>query len=194
VEEELFPTETPLGKDIIVDGFRYQVIGVFAEKGEAFGQSQDMIALIPITRMLAAYSASNRDLSISVRAPNVELLQTTMDEVTGHLRIIRRVRAGEDNNFELSSNEALVEQVDAFASIVAMGGAGVGLITLLAAGIGIMNIMLVSVTERTREIGVRKAVGAKRNDILRRFLYEAIFLCQIGGIIRDIFRKLAPVH
>lgn len=191
LDEELFPTETALGKDIIMDGYRYQVIGVFAEKGDAFGQSQDMIALVPITRIINAYSASNRDLSIDVRAPSVELLQATMDEVTGHLRVIRRVRAGEDNNFELNSNEALVEQVDSFASIVALGGAGVGLITLFAAGIGIMNIMLVSVTERTREIGVRKAVGAKRGDILRQFLYEAIFLCQIGGIVGILAGVLA---
>ena len=183
LEEDLFPNETALGKDILLDGRRYQVIGVLAEKGDAFGQSQDMIALIPITRMIVLYSGSQRDIDIDVRAPSVELLQATQDEVVGLMRVIRRVRPGEQNNFEIESNEALVEQVDQFASIVAMGGAGVGLITLLAAGIGIMNIMLVSVTERTKEIGVRKAVGAKRRDILSQFLYEAIFLCQIAGIL-----------
>ncbi len=191
LNDELFPNENALGKDIILDGFRFQVIGVLAKKGQAFGQSQDMLAVVPITRMIAAYSASQRDLNIDVRAPSIELLQATMDEVIGHMRVIRRVRAGEENNFEVESNEALVEQVDAFASVVAMGGAGVGLITLLAAGIGIMNIMLVSVTERTREIGVRKAVGAKRRDILRQFLYEAIFLCQVGGIVGILAGVLA---
>jgi len=183
LSDELFPTERALGKDIILDGHRYQVIGVFAKKGQAFGQNQDMVAIVPITRMIAAYSAGQRDIQIEVRAPSVELLDATMDEVIGHMRVIRRVRPGEENNFEVQSNEALVEQVGDFAGMVAMGGAGIGLITLLAAGIGIMNIMLVSVTERTREIGVRKAVGARRRDILIQFLYEAIFLCQIGGIL-----------
>lgn len=191
LEDELFPSETAIGKDIILDGYRYQVIGVFEEKGDAFGQSQDMLAIVPITRMISLYSASQRDIDIKVNAPNVELLQATIDEVIGLMRVIRRVRAGEENNFEIESNEALVEQVSTFTGVLAMGGAGVGLITLLAAGIGIMNIMLVSVTERTREIGVRKAVGARRRDILSQFLYEAIFLCQIGGVFGIILGVLA---
>ncbi len=107
------------------------------------------------------------------------------------MRVIRRVRPEEENNFEVESNEALLEGVGDFFEQVAMGGAFVGMITLLAAGIGIMNIMLVSVTERTREIGVRKAVGARRRDILSQFLYEAIFLCQIGGIMGIILGVLA---
>ncbi len=183
LDDELFPNERSLGKDVIIDGYRYQVIGVLEEKGEAFGTNVDMIAVVPITRMISSYSAGQRDIEIKVRAPSIELLEATMDEVIGLMRVIRRVRPGEENNFELQSNEALVEQVGSFTSILAMGGAGIGLITLLAAGIGIMNIMLVSVTERTREIGVRKAVGARRRDILSQFLYEAIFLCQIGGIV-----------
>ena len=182
LNEKLFPNESALAKDIVLDGFRYQVIGVLEEKGQAFGESQDLIAVVPITRVITLYGASERNLYAQVRAPSVDMLPATMDEVIGHLRVIRRVRAGEDNDFDVSSNEGLVAQVESFASIVAMGGAGVGLFTLLAAGIGIMNIMLVSVTERTREIGVRKAVGARRRDILQQFLYEAIFLCQIGGL------------
>jgi len=183
LNDELFPNERALGKDIILDGYRYQVIGVMAEKGQAFGTNVDMIAIVSITRMITVYGASERNIEIEVRAPSIELLDATMDEVIGHLRVIRRVRAGQDNNFDLTSNQALVEGFSSFTSILAMGGAGIGLITLLAAGIGIMNIMLVSVTERTREIGVRKAVGARRRDILVQFLYEAIFLCQIGGIL-----------
>ncbi|MDX1547861.1 MAG: ABC transporter permease, partial [Rhodothermales bacterium] len=189
--EKLFPNEVAIGKDIVLDGHRYLTVGVLEEKGQAFGASQDMIAVVPITRLIAVYSASERDLSVDVRAPSVELLQATMDEVVGHLRVIRRVRAGQENNFALQSNEALVEQVDQFASVVALGGAGIGLITLLAAGIGIMNILLVSVTERTREIGVRKAVGARRRDILMQFIYEAIFLCQVGGLVGILAGVLA---
>ena len=181
LNDKLFPNERALGKDIILAGYRYQVIGVMVEKGQAFGTNVDMIALVPITRMITAYGASERDIEIEVRASSIEMLDMTMDEIIGHLRVIRRVRPGEENNFEVRSNQSLVEGFSDFTSMLAMGGAGIGLITLLSAGIGIMNIMLVSVTERTREIGVRKAVGARRRDILIQFLYEAIFLCQIGG-------------
>ena len=191
LRETLFPTEEPLGKEIIVDGYRYQVIGMLNKKGDVFGQNMDMLAIIPITRMINLYSAARRDIEIKVRASSIQLLAATTDEVIGDLRVIRRVRPGEDNNFEAESNEAIVEEVSKFTGNIALGGAAIGLITLLAAGIGIMNIMLVSVTERTREIGVRKAVGARRRDILRQFLYEAIFLCQIGGIIGILVGALA---
>ena len=181
--EELFPTQQPLDKDIIVDGYRYQVIGVFARKGNDFGNNADKLALVPITRMISLYSSGRRDIEIKVRAESLEMLDPTMEEVTGHLRVIRRNRPGQENDFRLESNEAFVEEVSVFTGRLAAGGAAIGLITLLAAGIGIMNIMLVSVTERTREIGIRKAVGARREDILRQFLYEAVFLCQIGGVL-----------
>ncbi len=180
---ELFPTEQPLNKDIIVDGYRYQVIGVFARKGNDFGSNADKLALIPITRMISQYSSGLRDIEIKVRAESIEMLDPTMEEVTGHLRVIRRNRPGQESDFQIESNEAIVEEMSNFTGRLAAGGAAIGLITLLAAGIGIMNIMLVSVTERTREIGIRKAVGARRDDILRQFLYEAVFLCQIGGIL-----------
>ena len=181
--DELFPTETALGKDMLVDGNRYQVIGVFAEKGDAFGENPDMISIIPITRMISLYSTGTWNVGIRVRARSLEVLAATMDDVTGHLRVIRRNLPGEDNDFEVTSNESFVSEVETFTSRLSAGGAAIGLITLLAAGIGIMNIMLVSVTERTREIGIRKAVGARRQDILRQFLYEAVFLCQVGGIV-----------
>ena len=181
--EDLFPAETPIGKSILLDGRRYQVIGVLEEKGEVFGQNMDMIALIPVTHMIVQYGASNWDIQIKVRAANMQMLDATMEECIGALRVIRRVPAGEGNNFEVVSNEAIRDQVTGFTGTIAIGGAAIGLITLLAAGIGIMNIMLVSVTERTREIGIRKAVGARRRDVLFQFLYEALFLCQIGGVL-----------
>ena len=183
LNDELFPNEAAMGKDVIIDGYRYKVVGVMAEKGDSFGQNVDMIAIVPITRMIDLYSAARRDIEISVRASSMQDLQATMDEVIGIMRVIRNVGPGEENDFEAESNESIVEQIGQFTDKIALGGAAVGLITLFAAGIGIMNIMLVSVTERTREIGVRKAVGARRRDVLRQFLYEAIFLCQIGGIM-----------
>ena len=183
LREELFPNEQALGKEIVLDGYRYLVIGVMAEKGDAFGTNVDMIAIVPITRMINLYSSAERDIDITVRAASMQSLEATMDETIGILRVIRRVKPGEPNDFEAESNESMVEQISQFTGKIALGGALVGLITLFAAGIGIMNIMLVSVTERTREIGVRKAVGARSRDVMRQFLYEAIFLCQIGGIV-----------
>ena len=180
---ELFPTETPIGKDIMLGDHRYQVIGVLDEKGEMFGQNFDMLAIVPITRMIMLNGAADWDVEIKVRAVNMQMLDATMEETIGILRVIRRVEPGEDNNFEIVSNEGIVKEITRFSNSLAKGGAAVGLITLLAAGIGIMNIMLVSVTERTREIGIRKAVGARRRDILHQFLYEAMLLCQIGGIM-----------
>ncbi len=181
--DELFPTVSPIGKDVILGSDRFQVAGVLDEKGEMFGQNLDMIALVPVTRMIMLYGGANWDVEIKVRAADLRVLDATMEEAIGVMRVIRRVKPGEDNNFEIVSNEGIVSEITNFTGAIATGGAAIGLITLLAAGIGIMNIMLVSVTERTREIGVRKAVGARRRDILRQFLYEAMFLCQIGGIV-----------
>ena len=181
--DKLFENETPLGKDVAGERGRFRVIGVFKEKGSAFGQDQDMMALVPITTLFNLYGNPDRELSITVRAASQHRISETQDEIIGHLRVIRRVRPGEENNFQISSNEAELEEFRGLTGAVAMGGAGIGLLTLLAAGIGIMNIMLVSVTERTREIGIRKSLGARRRDVLRQFLLEAIVLCQIGGLI-----------
>ena len=181
--DKLFLNETPIGKEVAADRGRYRVVGVFKQKGSAFGQDQDMMALVPITTLFNLYGNTNRDLEITVRAASQQRLAETQDEVIGHLRVIRRVRPGQDNNFQISSNEAGLEQFGSLTSAVSLGGAGIGLLTLLAAGIGIMNIMLVSVTERTREIGIRKSLGARRRDILVQFILEALVLCQIGGII-----------
>ena len=183
VAETLFPNESPLNKEIRMDGRRFQVIGVLAEKGQAFGQDLDQTAIAPITRLLDLYGSAGRSLSIEIRAPSIQLLGATMDEATGLLRSIRKVPPGEENDFEIVTNESLLSAFTSFTQYLTLGGLGIGLIALLTAGIGIMNIMLVSVTERTSEIGTRKAVGATNGAILRQFLMEAIFLCQVGGIV-----------
>ncbi len=181
--DKLFENETPLGKDIVGDRGRYRVIGVFKKKGDAFGENQDMMALTPITTLFSNYGQPDRDLSFTVRAPSQKLIEETKDEVIGHLRVIRRVRIGDENNFQIDSNDSFLEDFGGVTSAVSLGGAGIGLLTLLAAGIGIMNIMLVSVTERTREIGIRKSLGARKRDVLRQFILEAIVLCQVGGLL-----------
>lgn len=183
VVDKLFENQSPLGKDITIDGNRFMVVGVLKTKGQSFGQSQDDVAVAPITRMFGIYGDPNQNLDIFVRAPSVEVLNETIDETIGLLRAIRQVPPAEDNDFEVVTNDSVVSTFTGFTAYLTVGGAGIGFIALLAAGIGIMNIMLVSVTERTREIGIRKAIGAKSGDILRQFLFEAIFLCQIGGIL-----------
>jgi putative ABC transport system permease protein len=180
----LFPNENPIRKIIKAAGKRCEVIGVLKEKGSFLGFSQDNRTYIPITRGFADYGGLSRNIaSVSVRVQDPILINAVIDELTGRLRVIRGVEPGEENNFEISSNDSMQAIFEAFTGTLTAGGAGIGLISLLAAGIGIMNIMLVSVTERTREIGVRKSVGARKKDIMRQFLFEAFFLCQIGGII-----------
>lgn len=182
IGERLFPNINPVGKPIVIGGKRYQIVGVLAEKGDVFGNNVDILALVPITNMIQSYSAAHRNIEIKVETRNMDVIEEAMEEAIGIFRVVRNVEPGEENNFEIQSSEAFLDQVTGFTGQVKLGGAVVGLITLLSAGIGIMNIMLVSVAERTKEIGVRKAVGARRRDVLSQFLYEAIFLCQVGGI------------
>jgi putative ABC transport system permease protein len=139
---------------------------------------------VPITTMFQIYGGANRNISTaSVRVPTASQIPAAMDEVIGRLRAIRKDAPGKENSFEVETNDSIRAIFDAFTGVLASGGAGIGLIALFAAGIGIMNIMLVSVTERTREIGIRKSVGARKRDIMRQFILEAVFLCQIGGFI-----------
>ena len=190
--EELFPNESPLGKTIRMDGHRYEVVGVLKKKGSFLGFSQDNRVVAPITRLFTLYGIPDRNMaSVSLRVDRPELLNAAMEEAIGRMRVIRKVEPGEENNFEVETNDTFQGVFEAFTSTLTIAGAGIGLIALLAAGIGIMNIMLVSVTERTREIGIRKAVGARRKDIMRQFLLEAFFLCQIGGLIGILLGAVA---
>lgn len=181
--DQLFPFEDPLGKDISIDGVNYKVIGILERMGKLFGQSQDNLVAIPITNYLQSFGdRRHTSLQITVEAQSEELYDKTMDEAIGIMRTIRKVEPGAENDFEVSSNAELIETFGNFTSGVKMFAFAVSVIALVVAGIGIMNIMLVSVTERIKEIGVRKAIGAKRSDILIQFLSEAVFLSEFGGI------------
>lgn len=182
VQQEIFKNEYPLQKQVRIDGRPYTVIGLLEKKGQIFGQSFDNMVVIPYTTGIVAYGG-NRGIGIQLRAPEITKIQETIDEVTGIMRVIRGVGPSDDNDFEIVTNESLSGTFDQFTYILYFAGFAVGFITLLGAGIGVMNIMLVSVTERTREIGVRKAVGATRKAIVNQFLVEAIFICQVGGVI-----------
>ena len=187
VVDALFPFEDPLGKVIQLQGINFTVVGITERQGQSFGQSQDNYIFLPITTFLQRFRGNSYSLGIMVESESAELYTETVDEVIGILRTIRKVNPGEQNDFEITTNEELMETFGSFTGSIKIFAFSVSVIALIVAGIGIMNIMLVSVTERIKEIGIRKAIGATKRHILIQFLTEAVFLCQVGGIIGVIF-------
>jgi putative ABC transport system permease protein len=183
IEKRLFPHESPIGKVIRMSGHTYTIIGVLAEKGTSFGQSQDDICMMPITRFFEDFGAAKRTVNIATQSFSQETYNRTLDRGIGAMRIARGLRADQENDFEIYSNDSLKSAFASIAGVVRIGAFVISFIALVAAGIGIMNIMLVSVTERTKEIGVRKSIGARSRDILRQFLTEAVFISEAGGIL-----------
>ena len=183
VVDRLFPFEDPISKKIQIEGLNYYVVGVTERQGEAFGQSQDNYIAIPITNYLQKFSNKWTTLSINVEAASEKDYDKTREEVIGLMRTIRKVKAGEDNDFELETNDEMIETFSGFTGGIKLFALSVSIIALVVAGIGIMNIMLVSVTERIKEIGIRKAIGATKRDILTQFLMEAVFLSEFGGVV-----------
>jgi putative ABC transport system permease protein len=183
IEKRLFPHESPIGKVIRMSGHTYTIIGVLAEKGTSFGQSQDDICMMPITRFFEDFGAAKRTVNIATQSFSADTYNRTFDKAIGAMRIARGLRADQENDFEIYSNDSLKSAFTSIAGVVRIGAFVISFIALVAAGIGIMNIMLVSVTERTKEIGVRKSIGARSSDILRQFLAEAVFISEAGGIL-----------
>jgi len=188
IAQKLFPFVDPIGKVIRVDGRKYQVVGVFDEKKSAFGSAYDNYVLIPITTYVGTYGMVNRDgfprsVNVTVRAKSPELIRDAVEETRQVLRRERGVKANEEDNFDFFSSESLITQFNQLTVGVKIAAFVIGIIALVVAGIGIMNIMLVSVTERTKEIGIRKSLGAKPRYILTQFLLEAVILCNIGGVV-----------
>ncbi len=179
----LFPNYSAVDRIATLDGHKLKVIGVLEPQGAAFGQSQDNFAVMPITTYQNFYGKNTRSVNITVMGHSKESYNDLIELASGYLRTIRKVPAGEPDNFEIFSNESMLTQINDITSGVRIGSIVIAGIALLAAGVGIMNIMLVSVTERTREIGIRKAVGAKNKSILFQFLSEAVTLSLLGGIV-----------
>ena len=179
---KLFPSENPLGKTIKMKERTYVVIGTFAEKGTSFGQSQDDIAIIPITRFFSDFGAQGRTVNIATEAPNHVVYNEIMDKGVTAMRVVRGLGPAYANDFEVYSNESLLTAFAKVADVITAGSFVISGIALLAAGVGIMNIMLVSVTERTKEIGIRKSIGARKKSILTQFLIEAVTISLAGGI------------
>lgn len=183
--EELFPFEDPLGKSIRIGGQRYQVVGVFKKKGTSSegSTSTDSQIFIPYNTFKQQFGLRWRDVSVQVRIQNAALTEEAKDEMTGILRVARRLDPLEENNFEINEQQTLREQIAPVKATIYSIGIGLTALSLLVGGIGVMNIMFVSVKERTREIGIRKAVGAKRRSILTQFLIEAVVVCMVGGLM-----------
>lgn len=174
----------PIDKFITVGGLRYRVIGVLKEKGSSFAFGGDKIGIIPITNARIYYNTNGKmSFAISVMCNNALTIDAATAEATGLMRKIRRVGLDAEDNFTITKSDSLASMLIDNIQYATLFATIIGMITLLGAAIGLMNIMLVSVTERTREIGVRKAIGAKANTIRNQFLAEAIVIGQIGGFV-----------
>ena len=186
--EQLFPFTDPIGKSITLDGRKFEVVGVFIKKVSAFGGPYETMALMPSGTYTQIYGLVDpqgfpRSVNITVRARTPELLQDAIEQVRQVMRNARHLRHDQEDNFYWFTSLSQIENFNKTTAGVKIGAFLMGGVALLVAGIGIMNIMLVSVTERTKEIGIRKSLGAKRRDVLLQFLLEAVVLCNVGGVI-----------
>jgi putative ABC transport system permease protein len=200
----VFPRASALGERLKINGINYIVVGVLEPKGGQLNGDQDNFAVVPLTTGMNRFGRWRRSLSILVQARNQASYDDTVEQVRGVLRVARKVPPGKEDDFELFSNDSMISQFNSFTMAVRIGVSAVSSIALLAAGIGIMNIMLVSVTERTREIGIRRATGAKKRNIMTQFVMEAVVICEVGGVMGVVtgilggnatayFLKLTPV-
>jgi putative ABC transport system permease protein len=182
IKDKLFPIQSPIGQYLYALGRRFQVVGLFEKKGSnAGGGGADRLLLVPLEtgNQLPRQAALTYD--VKTATTNAQGLTYLQDQATGVMRAVRHDRLGQEDSFEVESSDSASKTLDDLASKMQMGGGLVAFITLLGASIALMNIMLVSVTERTREIGIRKALGATSRQVRQQFLLEAIVICVLGG-------------
>jgi putative ABC transport system permease protein len=182
VADKLFGALDPIGKDVTINGIRFEVLGVATKKGSIFGNSQDEFAVIPLDAFQRIFG-TRQSLQLTVRPRDPSLVQTAMDETTVALRVARRLRPKQPDNFGLLSSDTLLNIYNTATSGIFAVLIGVVSLSLVVGGIVIMNIMLMVVTERTREIGLRKSLGARRRDILWQILTESVTLSTFGGMM-----------
>jgi len=175
--------EDPLDKFISVGGGKYRVIGVMKTKGSGFGGGPDRSVMLPYGNVATYFSRPNMNYSISVKPNDPKLLEYAVSEAEGVFRIVRKLRATDESDFNIEKSDSLALILLENLKYVTYAATIIGIITLIGAAVGLMNIMLVAVAERTREIGTRKAIGAKSSTIKQQFLFEAIIICQIGGVL-----------
>jgi putative ABC transport system permease protein len=179
-----------MGKYVTTSNGKYRVIGVLESKGSSMNQSEDRRILIPLQTAKRYYGAEQTNYSIMVSVNDPTRIEAAIGEATVTLRNIRKLKAGDPNDFDISKSDSLLGLIQENTLYLRLAAISIGFITLLGAAIGLMNIMLVSVTERTREIGIRKALGATSKNILIQFLTEAVVICQMGGILGIILGVL----
>ena len=182
VAEKLFEGKDPTGKRIKIAGHSFKVAGVLEKRGSVFGHSLDNDVKIPIGVFFKLFGR-HRWITIEVKVKDPALMEETKDEIRGILRRVRKVPPGKEDDFSINQMDLIMDMYKKLTSALYAAAVGVGAISLLVGGIGIMNIMLVSVTERTREIGIRKAIGAKKRNVMWQFLIESVVISGVGGII-----------
>ncbi|MGE0569327.1 MAG: ABC transporter permease [Bacteroidia bacterium] len=181
IEALLFSKVDPIDKVLSIGALKYKVIGVLKTKGSSSGFGGDKVGIIPLTNSRIYFGGNNPNFTINVKVDNIQNLDLMVEEATGLFRIIRKTPLGVEDEFEIIKADSLANLLIENLSKVTMGATIIGIITLFGAAIGLMNILLVTVTERTREIGVRKALGATQETIKNQFLIESIVICLIGG-------------
>lgn len=182
-EKGLLKDTNPIDKTISIRGAKFKVIGVLKEKGSTFGNSQDLRVMIPIQIARSLFTAPNINYSLSVMIDKKELLDKAVDNATITMRQIRKLNPVQENNFGVSRSDDLINRILSITDYLGAAAWMIGVITIFGSSIALMNIMLVSVTERTREIGVRKALGAKRTTIAVQFFIETLVIGQLGGLV-----------
>lgn len=184
VVSQLFDkNEDPLDKLISVGSGKYRVIGVIKSKGDAFGGGPDQSILLPVQNVATYFSRPNMDYTINIKPHNSLHLEYAVSEAEGVFRIIRNLNARDESDFNIEKSDSLAKMLLDNIKFVTIAATLIGIITLIGAAVGLVNIMLVAVSERTREIGTRKAIGAKSSAIKQQFLFEAIVICQLGGAL-----------
>jgi putative ABC transport system permease protein len=173
----------PIDKIISIRGAKFKVIGVLKEKGSTFGNNQDMRVLIPIQVARSIFSAPSINYTISTMVDKKKLLEAAVDNATVTMRQIRRLNPVEETNFGISRSDDLVNRIAEMTGVLSLSAWIIGIITILGSSIALMNIMIVSVTDRTREIGVRKSLGAKKGTIAWQFFMETLIIAQLGGLL-----------
>ena len=181
--KNLFENENPINETISIRGVKFKIIGVLESKGSTFGNNQDLKVLIPIQVARGIYTQPNINYSISIKVEDKELLQAAQDEAIITFRNVRKLNPIEENNFGIERSEDLINRIASITGYLEWAAWIISIITILGSSIALMNIMLVSVTERTREIGVRKALGAKRSTISTQFFMETIVIGQFGSLL-----------